>query len=139
MIKDRIKLWKQPPEGVLTWISDIQPRIKGRNLKPIVFEPLDWQKDFLLNALAVENGEYKHTDIISVLPKRHGKSVLMALICLYNFTLAMPGSNIKVVANSVRQTKAVGFGLLKYIVRNTPFLYQQIGENNFRTPELSFI
>lgn len=131
-LKDRIELWKKPPEGIITWIDDVKPKIKGRNLRPIVFEPLDWQKEFLLEALSVENGEYKYTDVISVLPKRHGKSVLMAMIVLYNFFVAMPGSNIKVVANSLSQTKRVGFNILKYVIHQTPFLYKQIGDENLQ-------
>jgi len=127
---DKIKQWKDGAAGFFLWLADVQPKIltaKGR-YEPIELQP--FQREAINDALARRSdGQWKYTTIAFSFPRRHSKTILMALLVLWRFTLN-PNENIIVLANSANQTKSTSFRILKQIIRNTPFLMKLIGAAN---------
>lgn len=136
---DRIKAWRKGADGFLQWVEDVQPRIPSRKGGFEVFQPADFQMEAIREALATdEEGNWRFQTIAFSFPRRHSKTTLNALLVVWRFTLFGPNENIKVMANSERQTLSVGFSLVKKIILNTPFLVSQVGRENLRTYDILY-
>ena len=128
--KDKIKAWQDGAEGFLQWIADIRPHIltaRGR------YEPItlaDFQIKAITEALARRpDGQWKYTTIAFSFPRRHSKTILLALLVIWRFTLN-PNENIVILSNSEKQSISTAFKIVKGIILNSPPLLAQIGAGN---------
>ena len=79
--------------------------------------------------LASKNKKLKHSMSIVVQPRRHGKSTVFALICLWLFT-SRRNFTIQLLGNTEVHCRRVQFNTLVKIIRNTPVLSQAIKEDD---------
>ena len=127
---ERVAGWRNGWRGFLQWLEDVQPRIPSASGGYAVFRPERFQQGFIRAALRQNpDGTWKYTTIAVSMPRRHSKTVLIALLCLWRMC-TQTGENIVCLANSERQSMSVGFGLARKIVLNSPMLLQQIGREN---------
>jgi len=113
-------------EAFCNWLEDIQPRILTRSGKYEMFEPTDEQKE-LIQAIFITNpdGTLTHSLILDCEPRRHGKSTVYALVCLFLFT-ARRNQNIALLGNTDAHSHRTQFLPLTRIIRNTPELKKRI-------------
>lgn len=138
VLEQKILEWKKPPQGFFQWLQDVQPRIPSSKggFEPFIIQ--DFQREFIENALSTdENGDYKYQTIVCSMPRRHSKTVLMALLVIWRFTLN-PTENVVVMANSSNQVTGVSFKLLRQILLNTPFLREQVGFENIQHQKIEY-
>ena len=134
----QVRAWRKGADGFLQWLVDIQPRVPSARGGFEVFVPAPFQVDAIRAALEQNpDGTWKYTTIALSYPRRHSKTTLCALLCLWRFT-NFTGENVLCIANSERQMTAVGFGLAKKIVLNTPFLLSLIGRDNITLYKMEF-
>lgn len=128
--------WRNGAVGFCQWVQDVQPQIPSASGKPAIFELEVFQRHHVEAALQTdEQGRFLYESVVLSFPRRHSKTTLAALICLWRFC-CFQGQNIIALANSERQSVSVGFGLARKIVMQTPFLRNYIGENNIFTSKL---
>ena len=128
--QDQVKSWRNGAEGFLQWIEDIEPRIPSSRNTYEKFQLEPFQADAIRDALVKKpGGTYKHITIAFSFPRRHSKTTLMALICLWRLC-NFANENQVCIANTERQSVSVGFGLCKKIILNTPFLNRFVGKDN---------
>lgn len=134
----QVKAWRNGADGFLQWIADIQPRVPSARGGFEIFVPAPFQVE-AIRATLVQNqdGTWKYTTIALSYPRRHSKTTIMGLLALWRFCNFV-GENILCIANSERQSVSVGFGLVKKIVLNTPFLLSLIGRDNVQMFKLEF-
>lgn len=128
--RNQVAAWRDGWRGFLKWLEDTQPRIPSASGGFSVFKPERFQLAFIRQALQRNaDGTWKYGTIAVSMPRRHSKTVLCALLCLWRMT-TQQGENIVVLANSERQASTIGFGLCRKIVLQTPALLQQVGRCN---------
>ena len=136
--KELIRQWQDGADGFFQWLDDIQPRIltsKGR-YAPIQLAP--FQVEAIRAAMKRRpDGTWKYTTIAFSFPRRHSKTLLMALMVIWRFTLN-PNENIVVLSNSEKQSLSTGFKILKGIIRNTPALLLQIDPANIQRDNIQY-
>ena len=128
--REQIASWRKGADGFFSWIEAVQPRIPSSSGGFTVFRPELFQEQAIRAALQQNpDGSWKYTTIAFSMPRRHSKTVIVALLCLWRLCTRQ-GENIVCLANSERQSATVGFGLCKKIVLRTPALLQQVGREN---------
>ena len=137
--KKQVQSWTaNSPEAFFAWLEDIQPRVPSARGGYAVFVPEQFQRDAIRDALATNDaGDWKYTTIAFSAPRRHGKTVLAALLVLWRFT-TRPTQNIVCMATNERQTVATGFALVRQIVLNTPALLAMIGKENVQQYRITY-
>lgn len=121
--KDRLKAWRNGAQGFLTWLEDVKPRVPSFKGGYVTFQLTDREREEVIKALSGSN-----KTIIFCWPRRHGKTLIVALIILWRFT-CFQTQTIVMIANSEKQATSTCFRLLSRIIKNTPFLKGLIGEN----------
>jgi len=121
--------WNAPGvEGFLAWLEDIKPRILTRSNKwePVTLEP--FQREYLEGALAVKpDGTFKHAIALHVTPRRHSKSTIHALVCLWMLT-SRPHVTIQCLGNAGDHAERVMMRPVRGIIRATPALRGMVPE-----------
>ena len=136
--RQNIKLWqKNSPAGFRNWISDVQPRILHKDGKYRIFHPTDIQNEVIDATLDSKNNIFKNSMSVSVWPRRHGKSVLNSLLCIYFFT-SRSNFVIGLLGSSEMHARRVQFNLISRIILNTPILNEAIGEKNILNWEIRY-
>lgn len=137
--KKQVQSWTaNSPEAFFAWLEDIQPRVPSARGGYAVFVPEQFQRDAIRDALATDDaGGWKYTTIAFSAPRRHGKTILAALLVLWRFT-TRPTQNIVCMATNERQTVATGFALVRQIVLNTPALLAMIGKENVQQYRITY-
>lgn len=134
----QVKAWRNGADGFLQWLADVQPRVPSAKGGFEVFMPAPFQVEAIRAALQQNpDGTWKYTTIALSYPRRHSKTTIMAMLVLWRFTNFV-AENILCIANSERQSVSVGFGLVKKIVLNTPFLLELIGRDNIQAFKMEF-
>jgi hypothetical protein len=130
--------WADGAAGFFQWLDDVQPNIPSSKGGYELFKPTDEQRKGIEKALAQDkDGNFIYQTIVWSFPRRHSKTILNILLVLWRFC-TREGENIKIMANSERQTLSVGFKLAKQIVLNTPALRTLIGAKNVRTYDIRY-
>lgn len=130
--------WRDGSDGFLKWLAAVKPRVLTSRNRYEVFRPEPFQIEAIRGALARNpDGTWKNIRICITMPRRHSKTVLCALLAIWRFAL-WSNENIVALANSEDQTKATGFGLVRKIILNTPFLARQIGRKNVLTTRVDY-
>jgi len=136
--QETVRAWKDGADGFIKWVQDVKPRIISPKGGFQVFRFTNFQLEAVRGALKRDkSGNWCHGTIAFSFPRRHSKTTLNALLVLWRFTLCQT-ENIKVMANSERQTLSIGFNMLKSIIMNTPFLLSQVGRDNVRTFKIEY-
>lgn len=119
--QSKIESWRHGSAGFLKWLEDVQPRIPSEKGRLQVFEiPNQKVKDEIVKAL---DGDY--STICFCWPRRHGKTIMSALIIVWRFT-CRTHQQIAMVSNSERQTTDTAFKLVRTILQNTPYFQPMI-------------
>ena len=135
---ERIKSWRDGAEGFFQWLADIRPRILTSRGRYEVIELAPFQVKAIEAALERRpDGSWKYTTIAFSFPRRHSKTLLMALMVIWRFTLN-PNENIVVLSNSEKQSLSTGFKILKGIILNTSALLSQIGAPNIQRDNIQY-
>ena len=126
--KEILESWNLPGvEGFLAWIADINPKILTRTNKYEIFEPTQKQLDVLAKLLATNKGRLTFSLVLLIWPRRHSKTTLFALICLWILT-SRPHQTIQLLGNTEVHSRRTQFNLLKKIITHTPKLRALIPE-----------
>ncbi len=137
--KSQIQSWRTGgADGFFAWLEDIQPRIPSARGGFEIFHPEKFQIDAVRDALEqTETGDWKYTTIAFSFPRRHSKTVLMALLVLWRFTTQRT-QNIVSMATNERQATATGFAVVHKIIANTPALLSMIGAENIHKLHIDY-
>lgn len=113
----RIASWRDGSSGFFKFVEEVQPRVRSHlgGYAPFVLE--GWQKVELAKAL--DNPGVSIA--VWCFPRRHGKTLLSALIIVWRF-LTRPSENIAVVANSEKQVVDTAFRTIREAFEQTPAL-----------------
>ena len=118
-IKEKLTRWRgeegKPSKGFFAWIEDTQPRVPSSKGGYEVFEPDANERQEITAAMDSGCGV-----LIFCWPRRHGKTLVTALIIAWRF-LTRPTQNIAIVANSAKQTVDTAFKLVRTILQQTPY------------------
>ncbi len=134
-----VERWNRPGAlGFAHWLSELRPKILTSKNVYRKFTPTKEQAVILKKVLAVDrHGNFKHSLSIQLAPRRHGKSVLFALICLWLFT-SRKNFTIQLSGNSEDHSRRVQYRLLKRIILNTPKLRLMIPDKNILMHEIKY-
>ena len=138
--KTILEKWNAPgPQGFWNWVDDIQPRVLTRSNRYEVWTPTNKQREVVGEILAVNDKDqtFLHSMSLLVQPRRHGKSTIFALICLW-FICSRQNFTTQLLGTQESHTRRVMFNLAKRIIANTPKLSRMIPENNILLHEISF-
>ncbi|MBZ0256616.1 hypothetical protein K8I31_11170, partial [bacterium] len=81
---EKLKQWRRGADGFLQWVNDMRPRIPSSRGGFEVFNPVDFQREIIHQALAeLEPGKWRYQTIAISLPRRHSKTLMMALLVLW--------------------------------------------------------
>jgi hypothetical protein len=124
--------WQGKADGFAAFLEDVRPLVPmtDGSWGPLVLE--DWQRDDVRAAL---DGAYR--TVLFVWPRRHGKTLIAALIVLWRF-VSRESQTITLVSNSAQQSVGSCFRLLAGIVRHNPALLRLIGAKNIRAEQILF-
>ena len=113
--KAKLRTWRTGADGFFAWLADVRPMVPSHRGGYVVFELTTEEREEVRKALS---GNYK--TIIFSWPRRHGKTLIVALIILWRFTTRQT-QNIVMTANSEKQTTSTAFRLVSRVIRQTPF------------------
>jgi hypothetical protein len=129
--KDALARWREPgAAGFLNFLEDVRPMIPS--------EKGDWQPFAFPNervrseVVAALDGGY--STLVWCWPRRHGKTVLSALIIVWRF-LTRREQSIAIVANSERQTVDTAYRLVRGILQRTPYTAALIKSDAIKVQE----
>jgi len=126
--KEILAGWNKPgSEGLRNFLADVKPRILHADNRYRALELRPWQWAILEGALAVDpTGKMLFGLLLFILPRRHGKSTLFALIILW---LVSSRSNMTVacLGNHEQHGQRVQMRPLRRIIRATPALLKLFG------------
>lgn len=115
---EQIERWKSPTaEGFFAFIEDVEPMIPSSKGGFEVFKIEDVEIRREIEGL-LEPGK---STLVACWPRRHGKTVVIALIIVWRFVTRIT-QTIAIVANSKTQTVDTAFKLVKTILEQTPYL-----------------
>lgn len=110
------KTWQtKGSEGFFQWLDDVRPQVPSSKGGYETFVPGPREREEIRNAL---DGNYR--TVIFCWPRRHGKTLVSALIIVWRF-LTRKTQNIGIVANSERQTTDTAFKTIAGILKQTPY------------------
>lgn len=116
--------------GFLQFIEDTKPKVLTSKGTYEVWTPTKKQREIIDGALAVDDhGNFKHTLNLLIWPRRHGKSTLWALVCLWLFC-SRQNFTIQLLGNSEQHTRRVQLNILLRIISHTPKLRALIPKKN---------
>lgn len=119
----QLKRWRQPgSKGFFAFLDDAKPMIPSEKggYQPYTI-PSELVREEIARAL-----DGPHSTIIFCWPRRHGKTVVVALIIVWRF-LTRQTQDMAIVANSERQTVDTAFRLVRTILEQTPYTKTLIG------------
>jgi len=119
----RLVRWNKPgPWGFAYWLQDIQPCVLTSSNRYERYKPTKKQAEIIKKVLASDdNDKFIHSLSLLIQPRRHGKSTLFALICLWLVT-SRKNITIQLLGNSEQHVKRVQFNTLIKIIKHTPKL-----------------
>jgi hypothetical protein len=131
--------WNRPGiNGFSQWYKDFKPQVLTSRSTYDEIKLTKVQGTYLKEALAVTpEGRLKHSLCLNISPRRHGKSVLHALIVLWLFC-CKTNFTIQLLGNNADHTRKTQYNLLKKIILNTPRLRKLIGESNIFAGEIRY-
>lgn len=118
--KANIARWRGGAEGFLRWVEDVKPMIPSEKGG---YEP--YLPDEVIKAEIRKALDGGFSTLIFCWPRRHGKTVICALIVAWRF-LTKRTQNIAIVANSERQSVDTAFKLVRTVIEQTPYTASMI-------------
>jgi hypothetical protein len=125
-----------PGKFVKEWcpVKDLPREIHDKTNKSY-WSMWEKQKEILEVCLRMVNNEFLYRLIVLCWMRGEGKSLLACLIQLWKF-FNWTQQEIVCGANSRDQVKFVHFDIMSNIIKNSPELYEQIGEKNLQDKEI---
>lgn len=120
-LKDRLAAWRAGSAGFFRWIADVKPMIpsaKGGHEPYVV--PSERVRAEIVRALDGGFGT-----VVWCWPRRHGKTVVSALVIVWRF-MTRKTQTIAIVANSEKQSVDTAFKIVKTIIEQTPYTRKMI-------------
>lgn len=124
--KAALARWQQPGSaGFFAFLDDVKPMIPSEKGGYQVYTvPSERVRAEIVRIL---DGGY--STAVVCWPRRHGKTVLVALLICWRF-LTRQTQNIAIVANSERQTTDTAFRLVRTILEQTPYTARLIANES---------
>jgi hypothetical protein len=124
--------WRGGFDGFRAFLEDVRPLVPlaDGSWGPLELEA--WQQEDLAAAL---DGGYR--TVIFLWPRRHGKTLVAALLILWRF-VSRESQTICLVSNSANQSVGACFRLVAGIVRHTPRMLALIGAKNLQAERILF-
>jgi hypothetical protein len=122
-------------EAFMDWYNDRKPRIltKGKYENVPI---LNRQKQALKGILEGDGkGGFKHGVSLMIWPRRHSKSTLLKLVCLWLFD-TRDNITIQLWGNSEAHSRRVQYNTIIKIIQNTPALRNRIPEKGISKNEI---
>lgn len=119
---ERLRRWRQPgAAGFFAFLEDVKPRIPSAKGG---YEPYTIPSDEVRAEIekALDGG---FMTLVFCWPRRHGKSVVVALIIVWRFMIGLT-ENIALVANSERQAVDTVFKLVRTALEHTPYMKARV-------------
>jgi hypothetical protein len=113
--KPSLGKWRGGSAGFFRWLADIGPMVPSARGGFEVYEPCERERREIAKAL---DGGY--STLIWCWPRRHGKTLISALIIVHRFLTAKT-QNVAIVANSEKQTTDTAFRLVRTILQQTEY------------------
>jgi hypothetical protein len=112
----KIVEWRKGADGFFRWLDDVKPMIPSEKGG---FEPFVVPNEEVREAIrqALDGG---FSTVVFCWPRRHGKTVVSALIIAWRF-LTRRTQTVAIVANSERQSVDTAFKLVKTILEQTAY------------------
>jgi len=83
----------------------------------------------------LQHSNFQHTLSLLIMPRRHGKSTIFALICLWIAT-TRPNQTVQLLGSTESHTRRTMFSVIKKIIDHTPILKKLIPEKDSYVFEL---
>ncbi len=123
-----IERWRQPGSaGFFAWVEDTKPMIPSEDGG---FQPYEVPNE-RVRAAIIEALDGDYSTVVFCWPKRHGKTVISALIITWRF-LTRKTQSVAIVANSEKQSVDTGFHLVKSCLEETPFSKAMVDKGQIR-------
>jgi len=123
--------------GLAAFLKEIRPCILHSDGR---YRPIKLTKDqgkLLQKIYEVDDaGNFKHSLVLNIEPRRHGKSICYA-ICLLHLFCSRSNFTIQLAGNTEGHSRRVQYNTLCKIIRNTPALGALIPEKNITLSEIS--
>lgn len=100
------------------------------------YDMWQYQKDELVKAFAMQDGQFVNRLIVFCWPRGDGKSAIACLGQTWKF-ICFPKQQIVLGANSKEQTKFVHFDIIRDIIINSPKLLKIVGRKNIQEKDIS--
>lgn len=112
----RIAGWRNGADGFFRWLEEVKPMIPSEKGG---FEPYVVPNEAVERAIrtALDGG---YSTVVLCWPRRHGKTVVSALIIAWRF-LTRQTQTVAIVANSERQSVDTAFKLVRTILERTAY------------------
>jgi hypothetical protein len=133
-LADKIAEWRGGSAGFFKWLEDVKPLVLGGASRYVPYAfPSDEVKAEVARAL---DGPY--STIIWLWPRRHGKTLLTAMILTWQFT-TQPNQTIALLANSKNQAVDVCFKLIRSTIQHTPYLKSLLDSGSIKVQAESIV
>lgn len=115
--RDNLKRWRQPGSaGFFAFLEDVKPMVPTERGG---FEPYEIPNEGVRREIQIAlDGGY--STIIWCWPRRHGKTLIAALVIIWRF-LTRKHQSVAIVANSMQQTTDTAFKTVRSILQQTPY------------------
>lgn len=123
---EKLARWQNGADGFVDWIRDTKPMVPASKDG---FTPFELSPEVEKEAREILSGKYR-TAVVSM-PRRHGKSALVALIIVWRF-LTRRTQMIAICSNSQTQSVGTGFRLAKTVLEQTPYTKKMLVSGTIR-------
>lgn len=124
--------------GFAHWVREIKPHILNRKNQYEPFQITREQAGIIKQVLAVDDlGNFIHSLSLLIEPRRHGKSTLFALVCLWLLT-SRKNFTVNLLGNTSDHMRRVQYNTLLKIISHTPKLAAMIPEKNRQTHTIEY-
>lgn len=115
--------------GFKLWYDDRQPRILAKGKFQHV--ALTRKQESTLRRILQDDGKgnFQHSMSVLIWPRRHAKSVLIRLVCLWLFD-TRKNYTVQCWGNSEQHSRRVQYTPITEIIQNTPVLRRRINEKH---------
>jgi len=110
-----------PLQGFIHWYNDLEPHILKSNNRWELWRLTEAQARIIEATLKVnqETGFFDHELLLSVSPRRHGKSISFAMLTIYTL-MSRANHLIRLLGSTTEASNKTQFHLVSKIIENSP-------------------
>ena len=132
--RSAVSRWRNGSRGFFAFLDDVQPRIMDEHGQWVPYTiPNEMVREEIRQAIDSGAGT-----VVFCWPRRHGKTLISALIILWRF-LTRRNETIALVSNSERQAVDTCFRLIRDALRHTPYTRRMIEKGTVKVQVSSIL